>query len=301
MTAILLAALAAALMGPVPAYLSRSKWPARAPRAAIILWQAIGLTTGLALIGSLLEVGLAPFGSDLSTMARLVHGDLVSGRPLPPLDPGNIAALLAAGLVTLWLASHTVATAWIMERRRRHHRKTIDLLTQRYLPDGSQVVADTRPLAYSLPGRDWRVVVSEGALELLGERELAAVLAHERAHLRSRHDLVLLPFAALVRAFPLPTLRAARSSVASLVEMVADDHAAASCGRSATAAALRRMRPSLQPAPDWCPPLGRGTSGRAELRLARLTSGTSLASPLLGSLMCAAAALLLVAPAVAVV
>jgi hypothetical protein len=69
-------------------------------------------------------------------------------------------------------------------------------------------------------------VVSVGTLELLGRRELAAVLAHERAHLRERHDLVLLPFTALRRAFPRSaTCTDAHRSVALLVEMLADDRA----------------------------------------------------------------------------
>ena len=69
-------------------------------------------------------------------------------------------------------------------------------------------------------------MVSVGTLELLGRGELAAVLAHERAHLRERHDLVLLPFTALRRAFPRSAICAgAHRSVALLVEMLADDRA----------------------------------------------------------------------------
>jgi len=52
------------------------------------------------------------------------------------------------------------------------------------------------------------------------------VLAHERAHLRARHDLVLLPFTALLRAFHWSaTAREANQQVALLVEMLADDRA----------------------------------------------------------------------------
>ena len=69
-------------------------------------------------------------------------------------------------------------------------------------------------------------MVSVGTLELLGRGELAAVLAHERAHLRERHDLVLLPFTALRRAFPRSaTCAGAHRAVALLVEMLADDRA----------------------------------------------------------------------------
>ena len=41
--------------------LSAARWPYRAPRAAIALWQAVGLACGLALIGAVLSAGLAPY------------------------------------------------------------------------------------------------------------------------------------------------------------------------------------------------------------------------------------------------
>jgi Zn-dependent protease with chaperone function len=52
------------------------------------------------------------------------------------------------------------------------------------------------------------------------------VLAHERAHVRERHDLVLLPFLALLRAFRWAGIaRQAYRAVGLLVEMHADDRA----------------------------------------------------------------------------
>jgi beta-lactamase regulating signal transducer with metallopeptidase domain len=69
-------------------------------------------------------------------------------------------------------------------------------------------------------------VISAGTLDLLDADELAAVLAHERAHLRERHDLVLLPFLALLRAFRWAGVtRQAYRAVGLLVEMHADDRA----------------------------------------------------------------------------
>ncbi len=80
--------------------------------------------------------------------------------------------------------------------------------------------------AYCVPGLRSQIVISAGTLDLLDQAELAAVLAHERAHLRARHDLVLLPFCALGRAFPRSRLvRRAHATVALLVEMLADDQA----------------------------------------------------------------------------
>ncbi|MGI5158769.1 M48 family metalloprotease [Microbispora sp. CA-102843] len=53
-----------------------------------------------------------------------------------------------------------------------------------------------------VPGRRARIVLSRGTLDLLERQELLAVLGHERAHARGRHDLILLPFIALADAFP---------------------------------------------------------------------------------------------------
>ncbi len=52
------------------------------------------------------------------------------------------------------------------------------------------------------------------------------MLAHERAHLRARHDLVLIPFTSLRRTFPRSAvITQAYRTVALLVEMMADDRA----------------------------------------------------------------------------
>ncbi|CAM5278534.1 hypothetical protein SXANM310S_03068 [Streptomyces xanthochromogenes] len=53
------------------------------------------------------------------------------------------------------------------------------------------VLDDDAPLAFALPGAPGRIVVSRGMLRRLGNEERAALLAHERAHLRGRHHLFL--------------------------------------------------------------------------------------------------------------
>ena len=48
-----------------------------------------------------------------------------------------------------------------------------------------------RPMAYCLAGRQPTVVLTTGTLSVLDPGQLAAVLAHERAHLASRHHLLM--------------------------------------------------------------------------------------------------------------
>jgi Zn-dependent protease with chaperone function len=65
------------------------------------------------------------------------------------------------------------------------------------------------------------------------------VLAHERAHLRARHDLVLEAFSVLHRAFPRWVSSAsALREVRMLVEVLADRVAARDAGAQALARAL---------------------------------------------------------------
>jgi len=118
------------------------------------------------------------------------------------------------------------ASAAVLVARRRH-RILLSLLAHGdpKVP-GALVVDHPAAAAYCVPGLRSRIVISAGTLDLLDSAELAAVLAHERAHLRARHDLVVLPFSALGRAFPRARLvRQAHATVALLVEMLADDQA----------------------------------------------------------------------------
>jgi Zn-dependent protease with chaperone function len=95
------------------------------------------------------------------------------------------------------------------------------------------------PAVYCMPRGRYRIVVSSGALAALTPAQLRAVLAHERAHLRFRHHLLLSVATALSRAFPrVPLLKQAQSQLAALAEMAADDTAARGHHREDLAAAL---------------------------------------------------------------
>jgi Zn-dependent protease with chaperone function len=170
------------------------------------------------------------------------------------------------------------------------------LATPDGLVPGLRVLAEQTPLAYCLPAlRGARVVVSVGALERLDERELRAVLAHEQAHLRARHDLVLEAFTMLHTAFP----RWVRSEVAltqarTLVELLADDDARRRNGPVPLARALVALAGS--PAP---------TAGLAAAKSATVLRVQRLADPvppyrLLSAATYTAAAALLVLPTVTV-
>jgi hypothetical protein len=229
---LVLATLAVGLV-PAAAELATARWPRGSPAAAIMLWQAMGLGWGVAAIGTLAALGADPEGPGVAGGALTVLGRAVrdvTGEVRPPglaaamrlLCLGASAALLA---LLCWVL---IASAGAVLRDRRRHRALLSLLAHGdpKVP-GALVVDYPAAAAYCVPGLRSRIVISAGTLDLLDQAELAAVLAHERAHLRERHDLVLLPFTALARAFPWSVLvQRSYASVALLVEMLADDHAA---------------------------------------------------------------------------
>jgi Zn-dependent protease with chaperone function len=230
------------LVGPVPAMLARASWPLRAPRAAIVLWQSIALagvlsafSAGIAIASRLFAPG--PDGRPTATVTSELD---VLGWPLWTLYVAAFALTLVVGVR---LAVAVVQVAIATRRRRAHHRMLVDLLGISHdsapRASGLRILDVPQPLAYCLPGVRSRVVVSEGTLTALSDGEMTAILSHERAHLRARHDLVLEMFTAVHAAFP----RFVRSgnaldAVRLLIELLADDAAVRTAGPTPLARAL---------------------------------------------------------------
>ena len=62
--------LGVALAEPVSRALAAARWPARDPVGALLVWQAVGLAGGLALVGAGTVYGLAPLGPGPAECAR---------------------------------------------------------------------------------------------------------------------------------------------------------------------------------------------------------------------------------------
>jgi len=211
--------------------LAHARWPRRSPAAAILLWQGLGLGWGLATVGTLLGIGAAGYGSGVAggVFTRITGITRTWSWQLGSSARSVFQLLcLISGLALLGLLCWILLAASAAVVRARHRQRILLSLLAHGDPKvpGALVVDHPAAAAYCLPGLRSAIVVSAGTLELLDAAELAAVLAHERAHLRERHDLVLLPFAALLRAFRwAPIARQAQRAVALLVEMHADDRA----------------------------------------------------------------------------
>jgi Peptidase family M48 len=289
--------------------LARASWPRRSPAAAILLWQALGLASGLAAVGTLLGLAM-PASRDGVVRSALrvgvlfrtggvfgVAGAFGAAGTVPTIVVAIRLTCLAAGLVLLaslcWVLVAACATA-VQARRRQRALLTLLAHGDPKVP-GALVVDYPTAAAYCLPGLRSQIVVSVGTLELLGRGELAAVLAHERAHLRERHDLVLLPFTALRRAFPKSaTCDGAQHAVALLVEMLADDRALRTRQtRELVSALLRFGTAGTCPAPAGALAVG---GGEMAARVTRLLQPVRPLPPAAVAAICSAAVLLIAAP-----
>jgi len=317
--AVLLAAVAVGSVRSARAML-RASWPHRSPAAAILLWQALGLAGGLAAVGALLSIGVSGPGTQVGVVGGLtvLAGRLTSGELLAPRQPMVLTTIrllaLTAGLALLSVLCGVLVVAFADAiGARRRQRELLALLAHGdpKVP-GALVIDYPAAAAYCLPGIRSQIVVSVGALDLLGPAELTAVLAHERAHLRARHDLVLIPFTSLLRAFPRSaSVTQAQRTVALLVEMMADDHALrvrglfASVGyrgspprRAITARELATALLRFGTAGSDCTPAGALAAAEGELtaRVIRLLTPPPPLSRTAHAAIVLAAALLVTAP-----
>lgn len=173
-----------------------------------------------------------------SCWTAVQHGDL------PRLDHlvGSVAATAALGV------AGRVAVAAVRRRASalRVHRRQLDLLriAAREQPGPIPVLwlDHGHPLAYSAAGSPPFIVATRGLSELLSEAELAAVLEHERAHVRGRHHALVGFAEALAWALPfVPLMREAPAAIRVLAEMAADRASAARHGADVVRAALLRV------------------------------------------------------------
>ena len=223
-----LAILAVVLAWPVPIVLARATWTARSPAAALLLWQAIAIAGGLSMIGALLTFGLVPFGDDLVSGGVGFIAWMVGTAPLRPVELWNALALGGALLLTVHLLLNLLLTVVRAERQRRRHEQLLLLLSAPIPAGGGARLLDSpAPVAYCLPGALSSVtVVSAGLIALLDEPGMRAVIEHEKAHVRERHDIVLVLFRAWHTSLPwFPIAYRAQREVGLLIELLADDRA----------------------------------------------------------------------------
>jgi Zn-dependent protease with chaperone function len=231
-----LVVLAVLLAWPVPRVLAHATSLRRAPRAALVLWQSTAVAAVLAAL--------------LAAPAAI---PLLIGSQLRLSEHGVTLAVAAAlsGVVAVRLLLSGDRVGRNLRTARRRHRDLVDLLgvagegADRHM----RVLEHTTPTAYCVPGVRRRVVLTQGTLDRLGPDELSAVLAHERAHLGARHDLVMEFFTVVHEAMPgFLRSESALREVHLLIEVLADRAAVRHAGAVSTGRAIVAMAGGPKPA-----------------------------------------------------
>jgi hypothetical protein len=232
--------------------LGRARWPARAPLLAIITYLAAGwsVVAALGLAGLALAVHATALGGGLS---QLIGACVLRLRETYATPGGATAAGLGLTLAAAVLARTALTAATHLRAVRRQavrHAQTARLVGRPDPALGAVLVDHEQPAAYCVAGPHPTVILTTAALQALDPDQVDAVLAHERAHLASRHHRLLaiarigrqiLPF--------LPLMRDADRQITRLAEMHADDTATAARGAGPLATALAVLAAAAGPAP----------------------------------------------------
>ena len=253
--AVLLAA--SALAG--PAVLRRAA-PAlsKHPRFALILLPAVAALWVLTLLALGPMLAWAMSGAALLSG---VAGD-VCQRCIDAASPfaGQVSSavpslILIAPAVALALTAALIAVLHVLRRTRgsRQVLHQIRRCSDRIRIDGVPILVTDSPMpvAMSLPGRAGGVVLSTATLQLLEADELAAVLAHEQAHLRQRHHTIAVITSGLARSLRwVPLVREIDAVLPHYLEIAADEAAVRQTGVPAMASALLKLGTRPHAAPD---------------------------------------------------
>jgi Zn-dependent protease with chaperone function len=213
-----------------PPVLGRLSRGGVAPRLALAAWggaiSAVLLAWVLATV-LIVRAGLLADRDMQELMADCIHTVklMVIGEhgPIPQAAVLAVAALsvLAVGLLTGRLA---MALGRTRIRTHRHCRLARLMADPSPGPEGSVVLDAAERVVYCVVGKPPAIVITRGALDVLDDAQLAAVLAHERAHLSGRHHLAVAASRAVASALPWMLLfRNGATAIANLVEMRADD------------------------------------------------------------------------------
>ena len=224
-----------------------------APRLAIAAWVTAVVTVlgcSVAAVALLLVEAAGHWDSPdavLVTCLERLRAILVGHAGWPARIVATVAVAIAVGS----LIAVVIRLSRALGRMRTHtfaHADAVRLVGRSH---GSDVVVieASEPAAYCVAGRPPAIVVTSAALAALDENQLAAVVAHERAHLDGRHAYIVAATRGLTAALPTCGLFAsAASHVSSLLEMCADDAAARRHGRQPLLAGLLTLSGATAPA-----------------------------------------------------
>jgi Zn-dependent protease with chaperone function len=242
-TGLYLLAIAAGAAMVMPRVLVSAQWVRRSPKLGITAWYStlIAVTVGA---GAALVAWIAPWQGPHALACRLWHWctDAADGGHGPAGRILLSLVIVAAVTLSIRLAASGVTMTRSAAIRRGQHRYLLSMVGTFAPQWDAPVIDEPRPAAYMLAGPLRHVVLTTGALEALSGDEIAAVIAHERAHAAGRHDLVLDGARLLTTAFPrIGVFATAHAHLIRLIEIRADDIATAHRNPLSLARALVTM------------------------------------------------------------
>ena len=250
--------------------LARATWPTRSPAWGVWAWQALSISTAVALvlIGVVVALPETPVSTEVAGLLRACSEAFAEHYA----TPGGLPVAILVGGASLTVVARFAVLAVSDSRKaavRRHEQRDVLTLVGRGHVDGFTVIDHATPLVYCLPGGNGTLVVTSAAQEALTARQLELVLAHERHHLRVHHHTALTLSAALSRTFGgVGVFGLAHERINALVEMQADDAVVPPTDRRDLARALLSLAPA---SPTTGVALASTTHGRAVQRVRRLT------------------------------
>lgn len=236
----------------------------------------LGVTVWLLSMGSVLAAwvvavaaGVLEIASSWDDLDRVLTGCMAALRLVAVGGYGPAVQVVLLLLAAVSVAALAVGLARLATsvrgttRRTRAHAQAARLAAAGSPPgpNGALVIDSAQPAVYCLAGRPDTLVITKGALDALTEEQLAAVLAHEHAHLAGRHHAVLAMTTALGRILGSVRLFAdGAADVARLLEMCADDAASRRHRRETVADALVALALPPSGRPYATPALGLGAA-----------------------------------------
>ncbi|NQU37555.1 MAG: M56 family metallopeptidase, partial [Actinobacteria bacterium] len=226
------------------AVLRRSKWVTRYPRLGVWSWLAAFMSVFLAIA----MAGLQMISDEVAHLLLTGTGGSAAHFAAISAQTACVLILAIASAGSLLGAASVASSARKMRRESARHLSQLRVAARFDSHLNTFVVASDGLAAYSIAGPTPSIVVTEGVINTLSERELAAVVAHEAEHLRDRHALKLAAASGLRRVFGyVPLFRTGHQQLPQLLEMVADDSAARTSGRRNLASAVLRMAEARSP------------------------------------------------------
>ncbi len=261
-------------------------------------WRSFWVAHRRGLLGSLIWLGMAVLTlvpTPLEPVARLYHALCtlfpalaIPGQVVPPLSLGLLLLLLGIiGLVGIATGLRELFATWRMMRLLRQCSaplppRLLVVARQQTLQDRLIFLATPTLVALCYGLLRPRIAISAGLMARLDDAELAAVLLHERHHLRRRDPLRYLLLHALTTGlFLVPLAPMVHRWLETRIELAADRAALAVLPRGALAGALAAV---LTVPPDL--PAGLAALTATETRIAHLAGMPQPApAPVAASLM----------------